>query len=66
MPKLISHIDANNALLNGQRVNFHWRGLSVEVNKSTTLEDLRWLLRDKKSVWYLTVKDVVSGNYSII
>ncbi|MBB5148631.1 hypothetical protein [Ureibacillus thermosphaericus] len=66
MSNFISRNEAEKALSEGKRVKFHWNGLSVEIDKLTTLNDLRWLLREKKAMFYLTVNDVVNGKYSII
>ncbi|MFS0815380.1 hypothetical protein ABC382_00230 [Lysinibacillus sp. 1P01SD] len=62
----MTRTEAQKALEVGKRVYFHWRGKSVEVNKETTLADLRWALADKKAVFALRVVDVTNGHYSII
>ena len=57
---------AEKALVEGKRVQFHWRGETTEINKETTLEDLRWNLKHKGAALKMTVKDIRNGKYSII
>lgn len=62
----ITREQAEKALEQGKRVQFHWRDETTEINKETSFEDLRWNLRHKNAVFCLTVNDVVNGSYSII
>ena len=55
--------EAIKSMLDGKRVQFHWKGKVIEVTFRTTLEDLRWALMARTK---LLVSHVMNGNYSII
>lgn len=61
--EFISNKEALEALNRGERVQFHFGEKSIEINKDTNFEDLRWWLGAN---FTLTLNDVVNGKYSII
>lgn len=59
----MTYEESRKALEEGKRVQFHYQGKTAEVTLDTTLDDLRWAFLAKL---YLTVSEVLHGEYSII
>lgn len=59
----MTHQESQKALEAGRRVRFHYQGKTTEITLSTTLDDLRRAFLAKL---YLTVSDVINGEYSLI
>lgn len=61
--QFITQKEALEALRRGERVQFHFGNKSIEINRDTTFEELRWGLME---YFTLTSNDVINGKYSII
>ncbi|RKJ42843.1 hypothetical protein D7X33_35435 [Butyricicoccus sp. 1XD8-22] len=55
--------EAKKALLEGKRVQFHWKDKRTEITLKSTLNELRWNLMANLT---LRVSDVTNGKYSLI
>ena len=59
----MTQVESQIALKRGDRVRFHFRNQSMEIDLDTTLEDLRWGLMARMT---LTASDIKETAYSII